>query len=187
MLIETLSMDLRKARSVNQTSNGYVAKIPTIAEPVGDANTATGASVIDLSATPKGDRSQNFLLIIPYGTGSSNGTFSLRVVGWSRIPGIQTTQPSLWIPINLLELACTLGTPTGVNGSPIVAAELFVDTITVTKGSTLSGEAPSENILSPANDTIGCALVDLKGFQKVELSFTTGGSATDCNALVALL
>ncbi len=185
MQIETISMPYRKARSVSQTSNGYVAKIPTVTEPAGDAATATGASVIDLGVG--GVIAQNFLLIVPYGTGSDTNTFSLRVIGWRVLPGVQGTTKDLWVPVNLLELACTLTTAVGIAGSPIGTGERFCDTITVTKGSTLSGEAPSENILSPANDTIGCALVDLKGFQKVELSFTTGSSATDCNALVALL
>jgi hypothetical protein len=184
VLHETLCQDFRKARSVNQTSNGYVSKVPTLTEPAGDAATATGASVIDLAnGAPQ---VQNALLIVPYGTGSDTNTFSCRVIGWKRVPGVQGTNHALWVPVTLLEIACTLSTPTGVAGTPIVAAELFADTITVTKGSTLSGEAPSETLVSPADNTIAHCVVDVKGFTKVELSFTTGGSATDCNALVAL-
>jgi hypothetical protein len=42
-------------------------------------------------------------------------------------------------------------------------------------------------VVSPVNDTCGFLLVNLNGAVKLELIFTTGGSATSCNALIALL
>lgn len=175
MLVETSSESYVKARSVNETSNGYVSRVPTNTEPSGDAATATGASIIDLGRD--GGVAPNGLVIIPYAVASADQTFSLRVIGWRKV----ITQ---WIPVNLGEFACTAGTAAGAGGD-ILTTELFADTITVTVGSTLSGEAPSENIISPANNTIASILLDLKGHNKVEVRFTTGGSATSCNALLA--
>jgi len=182
MKIETLTMPFRKARSVSQTSSSFVSKIPTITEPTGDAASATGASIIDLGS--QGSETQNAVLLVPYGAGNDNTTFSLRVIGWRKLG---TTQTALWIPVNLIELACTLSAVTGIAGMDLINTDRFADTITVTTGSTLSGEAAAENVVSPANDTIAHALVDFKGFTKIEVSFSTGSSATNCNCLLCLL
>lgn len=181
MLLETESMSFRKVRAVNQTSNGYVSKLPTATEPSGDAGTATGASVIDLA--PKQGAAQNGLIVVFYGVGSNNNTFSARVIGW-RVTGENNVDTLLWIPVVLCEFAVTLSsTPIGVANKTIVATELFADTIALTYGN----DDVSVDIVSPAADIIAHAVLDLKGFMKAELSFTTGGSATSCNALVALL
>lgn len=184
ILLETMSMAFRKARSVNQTSSSYVSKVPTQTEPSGDAGSATGASIIDLTSKD-GIIAQNALLVVPFGAGSDGNTFNFRVIGWRYIG--TNPQTRLWVPVNLLELACTLSAVVGVAGMEVTNSERFVDTISVTKGSTLSGEAAAENVVSPANDTIAHLMVDVKGFTKLELSFETGSSATNCNALIALL
>lgn len=184
MLTETLTTAFRKARSVNQTSNGYVSKIPTATEPSGDAGTATGASIIELGNN--GGTGQNLVIICPYGLHASvdNKTMSMRVIGW-REAGVDNQATKLWIPVPLVEVACTLtGTAIGVAGKALIATEGFADTIALT--GTTANDDVSVDIVSPANDTIGHLVVDVKGFQKLELSFTTGGSATSCNALVAL-
>lgn len=181
MLVETLSTSFRKVRSVNQTSNGYVSKVPTGVEPSGDAGTATGASVIDLGKG--GMLAQNGALVCFYGVGSNNNTFSCRIIGWRSI-GENDVSTMLWIPVVLVEFALTLSsTPVGVAGKTILATELFADTIGLTYGN----DDVSVDIVSPAADIIAHAMLDLKGFQKVEFSFTTGGSATSCNALLALI
>lgn len=181
VVIRTQSDVFRKARSVNQTSNGYVSKLPTITEPSGDAGTATGSAVIDL-ANLLGGQIPNAMLIAPYAVGSNNNTFSLRVIGWRFIPGSGQVQTGLWIPVLLCEIACTLSNvPVGVAGMVLVATELFADTLVLTTGNS----GVSAEILSNAGDVIAHAVVDLKGFQKVELSFTTGGSATSCNAILS--
>lgn len=187
-LIATQSSPFQKARLTNQTSNGYVSKIPTTTEPKGDANTATGASVIELGGKAGGP-CQNAVLICPYGLHASvdGKTMSFRVIGW-RCVGLGGASPdtALWIPVKLVEFACTLsGTPVGVAGMTLIATEGFADTITLT--GTTGNDDVSIDIVSPADDTIGHVVVDMKGSQKLELSFTTGGSATSCNALYALL
>ncbi len=179
-LLETLSDVFQKARSVNQTSSSFVSKVPTNATPQGDAGTATGASVIDLGID--GDRAQNAIVVLPYCTGNDDVTFSVRVIGWRPV-GINDRTTCLWIPVVLAELSCTGGATVGVAGMVLVATERFADTITLTTGNA----NVSTDVNSPADDTIAHAVVDLKGFQNVELSFSTGSSATACNALISLI
>ncbi len=182
MLLETLASEFRKARSVNQTSNGYVSKIPTTTEPSGDAATATGACVFDLQGS--GHSVQNGIIVLPYAIASNNGTFSVRVIGWRRAGPADGATPPIWIPLVLVELACTVSsTPIGIANSYVIATELFADTLVLTYGN----DDISVDLVSPAADIIAHALIDLKGFSKLEFSFTTGGSATSCNALWALL
>jgi hypothetical protein len=182
MLLETLSQKWRVARSVNQTSAAFVAKIPTITEPTGDAGTATGASVIELSKD--GQYSQNAVMLLAYGTNADENTLSSRVIGWRYVGTADDLGANrLWIPVLLAELLWTTGTASGAVGGVLVANQLFADTVSITTGNA----NVSVEILSPTNNLIAWAIVDLKGFQKLEISFQTGGSATDCNALLALL
>ncbi len=184
MLLETLSGNFRKARSVNQTSNGYVSKVPTATEPIGDAGTASGASIIDIGSLGSGGTGaiQNAMLAVFYGVGSDTNTFSAKLIGWKPVDW-DNRLTGLWIPVPLVVLALTLSTPPGLAGKTILNTELFADTITLTTGN----DDVSVDIVSHADNTISHCLIDLKGFQKVEWSFTTGGSATSCNALFVLL
>jgi hypothetical protein len=188
-----LAANAVKARSVSQTSNGYVSKIATLTEPRGDAGDATGASVIDLC--DRGGYSQTKVKIIPYGAGADNGTFSLRLIGWQPFGTTQTDL--IWLPVPIAELTCTLSAAVGVAGGALVATDRLCDTIVVagTRGS-LQPRVTNDNgtaaefggtvtATSPANDTIAFAVAFLWGFPKLEVSFTTGGSATNCNALLA--
>lgn len=177
-VMQTLSQALTKCRSVNQTSSSFVSKVPTNTEPKKDAGTATGASVLDLNQN--GVYAANAIKVVPYCTGADDVTFSVRVIGWHSVGNDPATM--LWIPVTLAELACTGGTTVGVAGMVIVATERFADTIALTTGNA----NVSCDVNSPADNTIAHAVIDLKGSQKVELSFTTGSSATDCNALISV-
>ena len=187
MYLETVSEFLRKARSVNQSSGSFVSKVPTTTEPTGDAGNATGTSIIEL--VPPGTQGgggcvQNLVRIMPYGTGSATNTFSMRIIGWSKLPSSSPPQkPDLWVPVVLAELLCTLSSVTGVAGSDVDNTQLFAGTIAIV--GTSGNPGVSLDIVSPANSVIAHVVADMKGFQKLELSFSTGSSATDCNALVA--
>jgi hypothetical protein len=116
----------------------------------------------------------------------------MRVIGW-RIAfdrdKPKTPETAVWIPCKLAEFLCTLGTSAGpaagTGGAGIVTTtDLFVQTIAIVG---TSGNANIDlSITSPADNTIGNVVVDMKGFSKLELQFSTGASATNCNALVAL-
>jgi hypothetical protein len=176
---ELVSQQFRKARTVNQTSNGYVSKVPTGTAPSGTGSSATNASVID--APTNSLAKPNRLVILPYAIGSNNNTFSVRVIGW--MPTADSTT-RIWIPVLLCELACTVSSSIpGVAAKDVLDTELFADTIAVTYGNA----NVSVEVVSPAADVVAHAIVNIKSLPKVELSFTTGGSATSCNSLVAIL
>lgn len=187
-MLMTLGADFIEARSVNATDTSFPSRIPTVTEPVLDAGTATGQATIDLLARngPKDAPVQNSALFVFFGTGNEDTTFSARVIGWRRLKGnpYHTSSPTkdLWVPVVLAEFGCTLSATVGVAATPVVAADRFVDTITLVTGN----EDVSVDFVSPTGDEIAHALVDVKGFQKLEVTFDMTG-ATDGNALVALL
>lgn len=187
--IETQSGPLAKARSVNYTTNGFPSLVPTTTEPVVDAGTATGQAAIALgSQTPAlSGLARNSAIVLPYGADAAinNKTGSMRVIGWGSIDSPTSQSGRLWIPVPLVEVQCTFnGTQIGVAGKALIATEGFASTITLT-GTTANANVGVE-IVSPANSTIGYLIVDLRGFQKIEFIFTTGGSVTSCNALYGL-
>lgn len=185
VVLGTTSMKWRRVRTVNTTDNGFPSRIIRATEPSGNGSNAaqaTSSAVIDLTHAD-GGIVQNSLIIKPYGAGANNATFSLRVIGWRKVDeGDPATV--VWDPTVLVELACTLSsTPIGLAGKVILATDLFADTIALTTGN----DDVSCDIVSPTGDVAAHAVVDLKGFTKIEITFTTGASATNCNALVALL
>lgn len=182
----TTSMKWRRVRQTNTTDNGFPSRIIRATEPTGigdNAAQATASAIIDLTSSP-GGIVQNSLIIKPYGAGANNATFSFRVIGWRKVDEAAVPDTSVWDPTVLVELACTLSsTPIGLAGKVIAATDLFADTIVLTTGN----DDVSCDIVSPTGDVAAHAVVDMKGFTKIEITFTTGGSATNCNALVALL
>jgi len=190
--LATFTMPLITARQTKTTDNGFPSRIPTLAEPTGVGNSAaqaTASAVFDLigdDARVDGRSERNKIVIVPFGAGADTNTFSLRVIGWRVAYDRGTARrpdTAVWIPVPLVELLCTMSTPVGVTGGFLTASDRFCDTIALT--GTTANDDVDLSITSPANDTIAHAIVDCKGNQKVELIFTTGASATSCNALVA--
>lgn len=181
-MLLTQSGPFQKARSVNQTSASFVSKVSTTTEPVGDAGTATGAAVFDLCQNLDSGPVQNSLLVMPYATGNDNVTFSVRVLAWRRAgpnSADGTGVLPIWRPMLLVELLCTASLDVGVSGAYVLNSERFADTIALTTGN----DDVSVDIVSPTGDVAGHALLDMKGARKIELTFSTGSSATACNAL----
>jgi hypothetical protein len=187
MLVETLSMGWRRVRRTNTTDNGFPSRLIQAAEPVGDGSNVSqtvSSAVIDLGSG--GVIAQNGVIFKPYGAGADNATFSMRVIGWRKMieGGVETT--AVWEPTDLCELLCTLSAvPIGLAGKVIVATDLFADTIAIV--GTTANAGVSIDVHSPANDRAGFVSLDVFGFQKIEFIFTTGASATNCNALAALI
>lgn len=166
-MIATLSNEFVKARSVNATDSSFPSRIPTTTEPSADG-------VIDLA--PLAGRVADNLLLIPYGTGSENDTFDLRVIGWRKVD-------TLWIPVILAEVACTLSAAVGVASAPVINSERFVDTLSLTIGN----QNASAEVVSPGDDVLAHLMLDVKGFSKVEITFAIDTGATGMNALYCVL
>lgn len=185
MLLETLSTPFAKVRPTNQTSASFISKIPTLVTPPAAAVTAATDQTIIETGKGGGAFIQNMGLFVPYGIGSDTNTFSMRIIGWDRIWTTSATQRiELWVPVLLAEFLCTLssGLP-GIATAPVLNTEYFCNTITTTYGN----DNVSSERNNPAAAGLLChAVVDLKGFHKIEVTFSTGSSATSCNALYRL-
>lgn len=179
----TLSHEFQKVRVTNATDNGFPSRVPTATEPTGTGNSAaqaTASSVFTI-ANSNGILAPNIAIIVPFGAGSDTNTMSMRVIGW-RTCGSNNPTTMLWVPVMLIEAACTLSTPTGVGSRILASTDRIADTIAQTYPS-----APVAGVEIGSNGAnVGAYFkVDLSGFRKVEFTFTTGGSATNCNALAA--
>lgn len=191
----TASNDLTKVRRVNATDTSFPSRIPTKQAPQAAMfPSGPGTPIAAGSATLKevintrgavGSQSANLLQLFPYGTGSDNNTFSLRVIAWHAVnPPNNDLNKNIYIPTTLCELAVTLSaTIPGVAGCQVVDTELFADTITIT-----TGDTSLVKLYSGANNTVAWAVIDYLGAPFVEVTFNiNSGSTTDMNALFKTL
>jgi hypothetical protein len=165
--MQSLVSGYSKARAVNDTASSFAPKVATVTRPSG-----TGIIAIE----QVGRFTRNNVIVIPYGIGADNTTMSARVISWREASG-------LWIPTIVCEVACTLSTSIGVAAQTVLDTERFADTLSLTLGNA----GVDCQVFSPANNTPAHVVVDAKGASVLEVIFTTGGSATSCNALVAYL
>lgn len=162
--IETRMRPLSKALSTSATDASFPSKVPTTTEP-------TGIGVLELQRLETRATFPSNIFLIPYGVGNDDHTFDMRVIGWRKVA-------TLWVPTVLTQVAVTLSTAVGVAGAAVTNSERFADTISITIGNS----NVSVEVVSPANNTVAHMVVDVKGSQKVELTFDLG-SGTNCNAL----
>ena len=184
MLVQTLSNNSRKVRRTNATDNGFPSKLITATKPTGIGDSAAQAteSAIIFDGSNAGAATYNAVVLQFFGAGANNNTFSARVIGWSKLIEDGNVVTQVWVPTDLCELAVTLSsTLVGLAGKTVVATDLFADTIALT--GTTANDDVSIDIVSPANDRPAHVVLDIKGFQIIEVTFTTGASATDCNGL----
>jgi len=193
VLLNTRASQWHLARATNQTSSAFVSKVPVYTEPTGDTNDATGSSIIDLTHTSEGSPqtgpAQNGVCACFFGVGTNAQTFSARIIGWSAIgtdrKSAVTPDNRLWVPIVLAELLCTIKSAIhGVANTVLGTNQFFADTIAVV--GTAANQGVGVDIVSAGNTTIAHVFCDLRGSQKLEFSFSTGSSATSCNALYKL-
>jgi hypothetical protein len=113
------------------------------------------------------------LLLMPFGVGSNNNTFKLRVTGWSYTGAI-------YLPTVLFDCTCTLTSSiTGVAGQVPVNTAYMCDGIA-------AGNGIGTILASPADDTgVASLVVPVGNFQYVEVQFIINASVTSCNAMYA--
>lgn len=181
MIVKQMVSDLRKALATNATTASFTIPAATVTRPSGNL-------VLDLNATP-GQTQNGRVKLFPYGLGSANDAFSMRLWGWHHV-GNDSAGNILWVPSLLVELACTVGAATGVANSPVLNTELFCDTITVvsepsrTADVTRAGETV---VYSPANDSVAWAAVMLHGAELLQWDFDQTTNTPTMNCLYAFL
>lgn len=168
----TRSNAFRKFCSSNSTSASFPSKIPTTTQP-------TGGGVWDFTGTisPDGLLIPSTILVVPYGTGTDNATFKMRLIGWRNL--IDATLTTIWVPVVLAQYTCTLSATVGVASAALIATERMVDTLTA------DAMNPSGGVedVSPTNDLVSHFVADIKGFPIIEATFDMNSSATAANAL----
>lgn len=179
MQLETQVQRFRKVRATNATDASFPARVPKATKPTGigdSAAQATASAVFELGEST----GQNLAIIAPYGAGSDTNTFSMRVFGWSRVIEPGDPQQDIWVPVFLIEVACTLtSAQPGLANKTVNSSQLFCDAISLTAGNAgVSAETLGQT------DTAGQVVIDMKGAELLEIVFSTGSSATSCNALV---
>lgn len=170
MLLEILSGPVAKALAVNATGAAFPVRVPTKTLP---------PDVIPFADPGGNGIAQTGLFLIPYAVAAAGDTFSIRFVGWRRVGDGET---KLLVPFTLGEVACTVSTPTGIDGTPVVSTELFCTTITLTVGSDVAVD-----IVSPGDTTIASLIVATKGCQNMSVDFRMDLGATSANALIGKL
>lgn len=159
------SSKLFRVRSTSSTDATFPSRVPTATQP-------SGAGVVD---DPITQGAPDWIQVIPYGSGSHNDTFDLRVLGW------KVTALGLWVPTILAQAGCTLSATTvGVNSYEVTASQRFADRITLTQVLT-NVDSKLSNV---NNDTVASFQVQTRGVTLIEIIFDLG-TATDANALVA--
>lgn len=158
---------LKRARTENATDTSFASKVPTTTKP-------SGEGVIQLR---QNGYAADELLLLPLGTGDADDVFDMKLIGWKEAG-------NLWIPVPLLLVTCTLGTPVGVDGEEVDDSEKFCDTITAGFGVS----NVSYQLFSPTNNTIAHVRAKTNGFDLVEIDFdTTTGDPTGANCLYAAI
>lgn len=190
-----LARPFSKARSVNSSASAFTA--PTVTDYktlkalFTDAATAAARVVIPLSTQPGGSGSVPCAIdIFPYGLGSNNDTFSLRLIGWRRYPTPIADDRILMIPFLLCELGCTISAFVGAAGFPILNTERFADTLTIVSEPTYTADVTRTGgieLFSPANDTPAYARVPLRGAEAIEFDFDQTLNTPTMNALYSLI
>lgn len=188
MDIDQFARPFTKALSSNANTSSFASKIATITEPSGDGviTLATSSGCVPIAAK-----------LVPYGLGSSNDAFDMKVIGWSYVPGTSSLR-KLWFPTTIGTFTCTVGAATGVAGTPVLNTELFVDTIVAksivyipkkpgydaTPGATFQSDI---TIHSPADDSCAFIILPVWGFQKMEFNFDQTTNSPTMNVLYALV
>lgn len=189
-LTVTLARPYRKALTTNDNSSSFASKIPTLTEPVNDG-------VIDLgwfrSNVAAGGTVPQTMRVLPYGLGSDNDVFDMRVISWRHVGTPGYPPAGLWVPTIEVAVTCTISAAVGVAASPVLNTERFADTITIksagfeptyTADTTRAGTV---RVFSAASDLIAWFELLLCGAEKVEFTFDQTTGSPTMNALVTFL
>lgn len=177
---------LKKLLSVNSSASGFTAKSAMIAVGVNDGNPAAApnSSAIKVAnADGPGGYTPCKIRLFPYGLGSDNDVFSLRIWGWWRL---NYNGAPYWLASILGEIACTISAHVGVAGGPVLNTERFADTITIVREYVETADStPQGTILrhSPTNDSPASVIMPLFGAEFIEPDWDQTTGTPTMNAL----
>lgn len=149
------------------------------------ADSATAQQAIEVGV--HGGSGQNSVIVVPYGAGSNDNAFSVKILGWRHVNADNDNSlKSIWIPTVLAEFTgCILSsTYPGLASHVVTSNELFCDTITAAA----IGPTTSVEVTSPTGDLgIAHAVVAIKGVEKIEFIFDQTTGTPSMNCLIAFI
>lgn len=185
----TPNRPLKKAMLANSTATGFTAKTAL------RSTAPSGNTVMPVAAPGGGGQTPKRMRIYPYGLGASNDVFSMRVFGWYRYNRESGTvgKTTLWMPAQIGEFSCTLGTFAGLADSPVLNTELFCDTISIvatvgeatyTANTTRTGTAM---LYSPANDMPAWVEIPIGAPEFLEFDWDQTTNTPEMNAFIEFI
>lgn len=181
MFLETLSSDLVRILATNDAGTSFTLPVDVSVRP-------SGAGYVELRR-PNDVRTNNGVMLMFFGVGDDNDVFDVRIFGVKKIdrtirPAATPPPHDQWTHILLADLTCTMSAGVGLANGPVVATELYVDTITVNDGNNLTGlEA-----VNPEEDMRAHVILDTKGCEFLFFDWdSTTGSPTSMNGLICEL
>lgn len=155
-----------KLLSANSTASSFASVASTTTDPSSNSGF--------LTLCPPAGPVPNSIILMPFGAGSDDQTFDMRVIGW-----LPFGSPySYWVPTILWQGTCTLSTAVGVAGQTTVATDRYADTIDTDIGT----DGVTCSRLSNAANQPASVLVDLRGHRLIQIDFDMTG-ATNGNCL----
>ncbi|MBC8875141.1 MAG: hypothetical protein H8E44_37445 [Planctomycetes bacterium] len=158
----TKSGELQRLLYAASDTAEWASLVPTTTKPSGDG--------VITWKRPENQQAADAIELLFVGSDAENETFSVRVWKWLKDTG------GIWWPQLQIELTITLG---NIDASAFLAGGYMADTVVKA-----AGDASSNAILiSPANDTPGCAILRPEATDLLEIELNTGGSAASMNVL----
>lgn len=166
---------LHKGQATNSTTANFAVADtrPTTTVPAGSATrtviaTGAGLAVKDMVT----------LKVLPFGGDANNDVINLKVIGWARVtPQIANVPDNQFISRHVCEVSCTLSSSLpGIAGFPVVATELFADTLTLTTGIAVLHQGTADVDMA----WFEC---DVSSYQFVEILYSMGSGGDRANCL----
>lgn len=165
----------------NSTSADFTALTATTTAP-------SGAGVVDLGAVPFGSPAYvpSYVLLMPFGVGAANTTFSMRLQGYSlTLPTTGLLEPVatgvIYIPQLLVEVAVTLSANTFTDYGTTTA---LADVLTIAAGAGAADNGSWRSLVSAdiVVNTPGSIIVHTRGCRYLKWDWDLG-TATSMNCL----
>lgn len=174
MTIDVPVMELQRGLAVSSTIANFTAAAQN---PIGTKPTASATrAVFDRG---RGRQERNSLVLYPFGNNDNNDQIKLKVMGWSRVIPEPQNNFQEWIGVMVAELLCTLSNAIpGVALRPVVATDLFADTISLTSGLAVLFQGT-------ADIDLAWAMVPVDGYEIVEVLPVLGANGDGANFLYA--
>lgn len=187
----------KKARTVNSSSANFPTWVSAEIDPdFSDPGTASGRVLEKLISQPGFAGVVNqAMLIMPYGLGSENDVFDMKIVGYRRVHPPMSDSRGMYVRSILGLFTCTISAAVGLAASggvnpPVLATERFADTIVVGKEISWTADTTREGsvaVFSPANDSPGYIILPTLGCEAFEIEWDQTTGTPTMNALISFI